>query len=100
MSVRPFSIRLRSTLMVTTRVSMLATTGWSVLGRSGTFARNRAGFNGDTTMKIISKTSSTSMSGVTLIWGFARVLGRDRFDVAWRSEVMTVVLLDSELDKR
>src|SRR5205823_808950 len=100
MSVRPFSMRVRSLLMVTTSVWMWAMTVWSAFGFSGTFARNRAGFNGDTTMKMISMTSSTSMSGVTLICGFARVLGRDRFGVVWRSEVMTVVLLDSELDKR
>src|SRR2546425_508805 len=39
----------------------------------GISALNRLGFNGVTTMKMISTTSSTSINGVTLMYGTARL---------------------------
>src|SRR4029079_2248178 len=63
--------------MVTTRVSGF---GFSLLRSSlgsrwvGMSALKRLGFNGVTTMKMISSTSKTSINGVTLMNGWAVVL--------------------------
>jgi hypothetical protein len=51
-------------------------------GSDGTFVRNLAGLNGETTMKMISITSRTSMSGVTLMLGFGLALGKDECGIS------------------
>src|SRR5258708_2487983 len=101
MSVRPLSISVRSDLIVTTKPSGDSLTGISVSGFEGTFARNRAGFRGVRTRKMISTTSRTSIRGVTLIEGFAPAVwcsaGSGLAACGW---VMAVVLLVNRLDRR
>jgi len=63
---------------------------WVGSGGDGTCARNREGFKGAATMKIISITSKTSMSGVTLMLGRA-VLADLRSSGVDTSDVTTVV---------
>src|SRR5262249_7553168 len=63
--------KLRSGWIVTTSVRMLARISSQFARGAGTLAKNRCGLNGAATMKIINKTRSTSISGVTLINGFA-----------------------------
>src|SRR6266511_4244532 len=73
LSVR-LSISVRSILIVTTSGFGLGSMSFiSRLGFAGTFVKKRAGFKGDTTMKMIRTTNSTSISGVTLMYGFAWV---------------------------
>jgi hypothetical protein len=70
MSPVRLSIKLRSPLMVTTKPNGGASVGIES-GFDAVFVRNRDGFSGDSTMKMISITSNTSIKGVTLIDGRA-----------------------------
>src|SRR5712692_6393772 len=71
MSVRLLSIRVRSDLIVTTSVLVSGGSFTVRSGSEGTFVKNRDGFSGVKTRKIISTTNKTSINGVTLILGFA-----------------------------
>lgn len=64
-----FRERLRSRPMPTTNALSLVFAGLDPSGSLGTFARKLFGRSGATTIKMISKTSKTSISGVTFILG-------------------------------
>src|SRR5258705_9349150 len=86
MSDNPLSFSVRSILIVTTNV--LGFGGKTRLsGSAGIFAAKRACFKGATTMKMINKTSSTSISGVTLIKGVAVAL------VVWLADIFAFSIL-------
>src|SRR5688572_11909817 len=66
------SMSVPSRLIVTTSPKGGASTGVSS-GFEAVFVKNLVGFSGDTTMKMISITSRTSISGVTLMLGLAEL---------------------------
>src|SRR5688572_7689314 len=73
MSVCRLSMSVRSGLIVTTTVLLLGVRGCSWSGFEAVFVKNREGFSGETTIKMISITSSTSINGVTLMFGLAEL---------------------------
>src|SRR4029450_856201 len=77
-SVRPFSFKLRSISIDTTRV-LISGGNTRSSGGEGSLAVKRWGLKGAATMKMIKRTSRTSIKGVTLIDGSVVVLGRVAF---------------------
>src|SRR5260370_16444779 len=94
MSPKELSFRVRSASIITTRVFGFGGNERSS-GGAGSLAAKRLGFSGVTTMKMISTTNKTSISGVTFMNGVGLVWVWRQADIAsspqelpqtWRSD--------------